>query len=201
MILIATPTRDSITAGTATDLIGITRLHPDDTKFTAIPGIYIANLRNQAVTMARSLGASHLLFIDSDMRFPPSTLDRLLAADVAIVAANYAQRTMPIWSVARVEGKPFSSFGRHGLQSVESVGCGVMLISLGVFESLPKPWFDTPYSATYETQLGEDVFFCQQARANGFDVWIDHDLSNEVRHQAVTEYLTMPESREELVGA
>ncbi len=79
MIIIATPTRDTVTAGFAADLARLSRRHPD-LKFLAALGIYIANLRNYCVNFAQQVGASHLLFVDSDMRFPEDALDRLLAA-------------------------------------------------------------------------------------------------------------------------
>jgi hypothetical protein len=179
VIVVATPTRDTVTAGYVGDLVKLIRRHPD-LKFAAPLGIYIANLRNQAVTLARAAGASHLLFIDSDMRFPEDTLDRLLAAEKDIVASNCVMRTMPEWWVARKDGANVSSVGQRGLEEVDSVGCGVMLITLSAFDRLPSPWFSTPFNGSDHT--GEDVFFCQLARRAGFTVWIDHDLSQAVRH-------------------
>lgn len=185
MILIATPTRDSITAGTTADLVKLCRQHPD-ARFMAPIGIYIANLRQSAAKAAQQLGASHLLFIDADMRFPEDTLDRLLAHDTAIVAANYVQRTMPEWWVARSKGEPLSSVGRTGLDPVEFVGCGVMLIRTAVFDALPTPAFSTPWED--HTHVGEDVYFCRLAWLAGFGVWVDHDLSQHVKHQGTVDW-------------
>jgi hypothetical protein len=148
-------------------------------------GIYIADLRNKAVKAAQAAGASHLLFLDSDMRFPEDTLDRLLQHNLDIVAANYVQRTMSEWCVARSEGVPVQSQGRTGLQVVDSTGTGVMLIRMSVFDQLPTPRFDTPCDGQVFT--GEDVFFCQRAQMAGFDIFIDHDLSQDVRHQGSVE--------------
>jgi hypothetical protein len=183
MVVIATPTRDSVTAGFAGDLVRLCRRHPD-ARWMAPLGIYIADLRNKAVKAAQTAGASHLLFLDSDMRFPEDTLDRLLGHNLDIVAANYVQRTMSEWCVARVNGVPVQSQGRSGLELVDTTGCGVMLIRMSVFHLLPGPWFDTPFDG--QTFTGEDVFFCQLA-APEFPVWIDHDLSQDVRHQGSVE--------------
>ncbi len=185
MILIATCTRDSVTAGTTGDLIRLCRRHPD-ARWIAALGIYIAHLRENAASAAVQAGASHVLFIDSDMRFPEDTIDRLVAHGRPMVAANYVQRTMPEWWVARTEQGSVSSVGRTGLQAVASVGFGVMLIQTGVFQGWAHPWFATPFDGT--TYLGEDVAFCQQARAQGQTVWIDHDLSQQVRHTGMIEY-------------
>jgi hypothetical protein len=184
VIVVATPTRDTVTAGFCGDLVKLCRRHPD-LKFAAVTGIYIANLRNMAVNLARQVGASHVLFIDSDMRFPEDTVDRLLAADKDIVASNCIMRTMPEWWVARKNGAMVSSYGKSGLEDVDTVGCGVMLIKLSVFDRLPSPWFSTPFNGSDHT--GEDVYFCQQARIAGFDIWIDHDLSQDVRHTGTVE--------------
>jgi hypothetical protein len=184
MVVIATPTRDSVTAGFAGDLIRLCRRHPD-ARWMAPLGIYIADLRNKAVKAAQQAGASHLLFLDSDMRFPEDTLDRLLQHNLDIVAANYVQRTMSEWCVARIGGVPVQSAGRTGLESVDTTGTGVMLINLSVFDDMPQPWFDTPNETGVFT--GEDVYFCQQARSGGYPVHIDHDLSQNVRHQGSVE--------------
>jgi len=187
VILIATPTRDTVTAGFAADLVKLCRRHPD-ARFAAALGIYIANLRQSCVSVAQQVGASHILFLDSDMRFPEDTLERLLAADVDIVAANYVQRTMPEWWVARRNGSTLSSVGRTGLEPVASVGCGVMLIRMTVFDRIRRrPWFSTPYDDAIHDHLGEDLYFCREAQGAGFEVWIDHDLSQAVRHQGMVE--------------
>lgn len=185
MILVATTTRDAITAGTTGDLIRLLRRHPD-AKFMAAMGIYISNLRQQCATLALQTGVSHLLFIDADMRFPADTLDRLVAHGQDIVAANCVQRTMPEWWTARDGWQSVSSVGQTGLQAVDSVGCGVMLIRTSVFQRLPKPWFDTPYDG--EQHIGEDLTFCRLARRRGMSIWIDHDLSQQVRHQGTIEW-------------
>jgi hypothetical protein len=184
MVVIATPTRDSVTAGFAGDLIKLMRRHPD-ARWMAPLGIYIADLRNKAVKAAQTAGASHLLFLDSDMRFPEDTLDRLLKHNLDIVAANYVQRTMSEWCVSRVAGVPVQSQGKTGLELVQTTGCGVMLVAMSVFADLDPPWFDTPFDG--QTFYGEDVYFCQKARDNGFTVFIDHDLSQDVRHQGSVE--------------
>lgn len=185
MIVLATPTRADVTAGFTGDLIKLCRRRPD-VKWLAPIGIYIGQLRSGCVALAQQAGASHLLFVDADMRFPEDTLDRLLEASVDIVAANYVQRTMPEWFVARIAGASVSSVGCTGRLAVDSVGCGVMLIKMSVFDRLERPWFATPDDG-YE-HVGEDVYFCRKARAAGLTVWIDHDLSQAVKHQGTIEY-------------
>jgi hypothetical protein len=36
--------------------------------------------------------------------------------------------------------------------------------------------------------IGEDIYFCKLAQANGMKVYVDHDLSKDVRHIGVMEF-------------
>jgi hypothetical protein len=132
---------------------------------------------------------THVLFIDSDMRFPSYALKMLIDADKDIIGANYRHRSDVVDSVARSDDdeKVFSA-GRTGLQSVLHTGTGFLLIKRAVFEKIEKPWFETTYRHKQDDWLGEDVYFCIRARQAGFQVFIDHDLSREIGHTGTTEY-------------
>jgi len=178
------PTRDSILAKTAADVVRLVKHSPDVT-FVSPLGIYIAALRTSCVDLARQMGASHLLFVDADMRFPADLADRLLARDVDVVGANYLQRTQPHLPVTQLNGLPVSSTGRTGLQAVDILGTGALLIKLSVFDRLPKPWFQTHYEG--DQYVGEDVYFCRLLQAYGMPLYVDHDASQQVRHQSTCE--------------
>jgi hypothetical protein len=75
-----------------------------------------------------------------------------------------------------------------GLEEVESIGMGVMLISRKVFEKLSEPWFETPWRTDKRGYIGEDVFFCRKATAAGFKIYIDHDVSKEIGHIGTFEF-------------
>jgi len=36
--------------------------------------------------------------------------------------------------------------------------------------------------------VGEDIYFCKLAQAHGFKVWVDHDLSKDVKHIGKMEF-------------
>src|ERR1700743_899829 len=55
----------------------------------------VAEARNNGVELARRRGADFLLFLDSDMLFPPTALFRLLLHRKDIVGATYAKRVAP----------------------------------------------------------------------------------------------------------
>src|SRR3990167_5319190 len=52
-------------------------------------GCDIVASRNRIVHVARERGATHLLFVDYDMYFPPHTITRLLKQDKDIIGAAY----------------------------------------------------------------------------------------------------------------
>lgn len=60
---------------------------------------------------------------------------------------------------------------------VDYVGFGWVLIRKGVFENLEYPWFapklQTFESGTIQDMCGEDVSFCLDAKAKGFEIWCD----------------------------
>lgn len=183
MILIGTPTREAVHGGTAYDLVYLMRATPS-AQFSIAFGTLLSNLRAQLAQAALRLNADHLLFIDSDMRFPPDTLDRLLARDCAIVGANCTSRTQNR-PTARRGASSVSSAGKTGIEAVDVLGFGVTLINTQVFRVLTEPWFAMPWDGT--KHVGEDVYFCREARAAGFKIMVDHDLSHGVRHVGAIE--------------
>lgn len=142
--------------------------------------------RNEAAKEALSVGASHLLFIDSDMIFPDDGILTLASKDKLIIGANYNLRRFPLMStvkmsdengeITQVEGDkipkyPFKCY---------AVATGFLLIRTEVFRILKddKPWFF--YESHEDATIGEDINFCKKARAKGIDIWCDPTI--EVKH-------------------
>lgn len=135
--------------------------------------------RNQCAATAVMAKATHLLFLDSDMVFPLNTLTKLLGHNKDIVGAVYSQRAAPFHPMGMTEE------GEHihvtsGLRRMKIIPTGCMLIRTSVFEKLAKPWFNTVSEG--DKLMGEDYYFCQRARAAGFEVWCDGELSLAVGH-------------------
>lgn len=137
---------------------------------------------------------SHVMFLDTDMRFPANTIERLLVHDKPVVAANYVRRGGHIRPLCWA----YDADGRHqvvytdkedtGVEEIELVGTGCMLIKREVFETLPLPWFTIPWNPETKEFMGEDIYFCREVRRAGFEIFIDHDLSKEVAHIGTYEY-------------
>lgn len=197
-IAVCTPARDMVHTMFTYDLVNLVCYHTlntnDAISLKISEGTLIANQRAELSLDAMREGCSHLLFIDSDMRFPQDMISRLLAHDVDIVATNCARRRMPTGPTAQVYKENgdrelvWTMPESTGLQEVGSVGMGVMLIKAGVFKTLSEPWYETPWRSDKRGYIGEDVFFCKKAREAGFKIWIDHDVSKEIGHIGMFEF-------------
>lgn len=139
--------------------------------------------RHDLVKSALTAGATHVLFLDSDMVFPKGTLQRLLEADKDIVGLNCTTRGWPVAHIAHgFDQSLIDSRKRSGLEKVQQVGLAVMLIKTDVLRKLKPPLFMMEWVPDTGAYCGEDIYFCQVAQEAGYDVWIDHDLSKEILH-------------------
>ena len=189
MILIGIPTRGDVCAGTANDIIALICNAGLPLAVNFSIGSVLPGNRELLAEQMLEMGASHILYLDSDMRFPPDTLNRLLARDKAIVGSNAVTRKGFIRPYAGgFDGLPVYSNGKSGIEKVMTVGAGILLIRREVFEAMKKPWFMFPWMGERLGHGGEDAYFCRMAAEAGFDTWIDHDLTQEVRHIGTFEY-------------
>ena len=188
---ICVPARETVNTGFSYDLAMLTaRFYGSAKEGTAfnlnfINGTLIADQRTKLVEMSLKQGATHILFLDSDMRFPSYLVEKLARHDKDIIACNYATRRLPVKTVAFKDFSTLSyiySIGKTGLEECDAVGMGAMLIKADVFKKLAYPWFQIHYLPNARMWAGEDMYFCQLAKAGGYQIWIDHDTSKDVRH-------------------
>jgi len=136
--------------------------------------------------VARSLRekCTHILFLDADMIFPADLIIRLVQRDKDFVAVNCTSRMFPVEHIAHdLKGERIDSRKRYGLQKVQHVGLAVALIRAEVFRSMSPPLFMMEWVPDIQAFCGEDVYFCARAQQEGYDIYIDHDLSHEVYHR------------------
>lgn len=138
--------------------------------------------RTQLALKALTWGADYLLLVDWDMVFPPDAFLKLAAHDKPFVAVNYMQRHGERRPSAIAAQDVFVT--GSGLQAVAAVGLGLALIKAHVLKKTPRPWFLSHYDDAGNCTIGEDVHFCNQVRAAGGSVFVDHDLA--VGHIAET---------------
>lgn len=183
MILLGQPSYGDIKPGTAVDWQRL--IHPDGVTCSPCPiiGTNVVEARYRIAEVALNTpGVSLVLWIDADMRFPCDTLTRMLAHEVDIVGANCRRRQPPHGFTARKNGKEVGP--STGLEEVEVVGAGILLTTVRALrktlQSQGDPLFLNPWVGN--GYLSEDYYFCNKARAAGFAIYIDHDLSALCRH-------------------
>lgn len=191
-VAITVPCMDDVKSDFAFSLAAmINHAHADQ-----IPGLEalgILNWRTTVLPDSRNIiaqkaveeGFTHLLWIDSDMKFPHDMLGRLLRHRVDFVGINASMRNPPFKTTAmRVKGENLiTNSHSSGLEKVERVGLGVVLHTVDVLHRIRKrPWFTFEYMPSKHVHRGEDYVFCQKVRKAGFEIWVDHDVSKEVGH-------------------
>ena len=201
-LAIMVPSGDKWEADFALSLLSLTRYitwKPVDPDFDYM----IVNERGSLITLQResmvktaleNKSVTHLLFLDSDMQFPPDLFHRLLEHDLPMVACNYVKRGIPATPNSKdVEGKVIATDrDSRGLEEAESAGFGALLVKREVFENIENPWFDTVWFHKDDggiDLMGEDVFFFRKARRTaGYPLFIDHSLSQQIGHVGTYTY-------------
>ena len=179
---------DMVHADFALSLAGLCNSAPPlETPIVNVKSSIVAIARNNGVARAQDLGADFLLFLDSDMVFPRSTLLRLLAHGRDIVGATYLQRTPP-YAILGARLAEAHQADAPGLAEMWRLPAGCLLIRMKVFEAMTRPYFRFRHDETTGDVIGEDYDFCDRARQHGFRIWCDAALSFEIGHIGQTIY-------------
>ena len=149
----------------------------------------IADARNSLVYQAQEAGCSYLLMMDTDQTYPSDTLDKLMSHDVDVCGVR-VHRRWPPFDPLLMRGE-LGKYVRVGdeetfsgdLVQVDATGTGCLLFKMEVFDHVPRPWFKL--SEHDGKPVGEDIYFCAQARKAGINIYVD--TSVEVGHMTLTE--------------
>ena len=167
----------------------------------------VSRARNLLVQDFIESSATDLIFIDSDINFEASDVFRLMAWAIDptknIVAGVPRTRSVDKVYIADLDYDENNELTMNGMGLVRGkrVATAFMLVQRKVFETLIeanpqwKYWdkrtdrnlftvFD--FLLTEEGYMGEDFLFCDRARAQGFEVWIDPTIK--LGHMGVQEY-------------
>lgn len=209
-VMVAVPTHDHCPAMFAYDLAqmmaftGVNLVGGDNAPLEAVSlsfvtGTYVHSARQSLADIAVENGTDYVLWLDSDMRFPKDTLVRLLLHQKDVVGINYSSRGIPPRFVAIKQVFPaqycITGPDSEGLEEVEAIGFGALLMKTDVLRGLPDPegddgpWFGFEWDTELRKMIGEDVGFCRLIREHGYSVYVDHDLSKECRHIGTLEYM------------
>lgn len=151
----------------------------------------IVSSRTWLINEAIKRGATHVLFVDTDMVFPEDTIPRLLAHGKRIVGVEYNKREFPLKGVF----EPLIERSENELYKAKYTGMGVMLIDLSIFadpkfglreDGRKNAWFNFGRDSQGALVMGEDVWFSNVARDAGYDTWIDPTLK--VAHEGAYLY-------------
>ncbi len=211
-VAICIPTHDTLPAYFAYDLAGLigwtTRHYTnegaiEEISLHMVSGTYVHTARQELLVAALRGGADYLLFLDSDMRIPKDALVRLLSHSERMVGTNYPRRGVPADYVAikhsvkldedgeKIDGELLKTLpDSTGLEEVEALGFGCVLVHASVFQAMGEvhdprekgPFWFFEYLPDIPTHVGEDVYFCRLARQVGTKIFVDHDLSKDIRH-------------------
>lgn len=123
---------------------------PNNSLTITVHGQSPAAARNEIAQAALDNKCTHILFVDDDMCYHPSSLMRLMQHDVDIVTGLYLTRSFPhrpaIFDKWYPNGKCKYSVMDKNFAKENSVidcvnaGLGFVLISTEVFKVLEKPW-------------------------------------------------------------
>ena len=79
---------------------------------------------------------------------------------------------------------------------------GAMLERASVYKKLGLPFFSIGYSQAAQDFFGEDVFHAHKLREAGVKIYVDHDVSKEVKHIGNFEFSNEhAEAHQEIVKA
>lgn len=182
-ILIAVPCMNQVPAEFAHSLSMLEKIECCAVNFKI--GSLVYTSRDQLAKDAIEAEADYVLWLDSDMVFPPDTLKRLMARlednDVDIISGLYFRRVEPftptLFDKLDVESGQvhWTEFTHIPAEPFEVGGCGFgcVLMSTEVIMSVMARFNQmfTPING-----VGEDLSFCWRARQLGYRIWCDPTL-------------------------
>lgn len=194
-VSIVVPTRDTVHSGFAFSLSQLIKTSENlniETFLFFNSGSVLLTQREKLVNSSVDVGADYILWLDSDMTFPSTTLTRLLSHNKNIVGCNYKKRSNPQTPVAYKEIGDWDSWlpldEEESLVEVQGVGMGCILIKTELFKKINKPYFEFTYNEETDDWLGEDFNLFSKFRNIGENIYIDTDLSREIGHLGIYKF-------------
>lgn len=151
-------------------------------------GSVITIARRNLVDIFLKSDFDYIWWVDSDMKFPIDAPLRLLKRNKDIIGVNYRRRRFPNANFTGMMGKPgeYTEFvttdESPDLEKIDVLPHGCVMVKRSVYEKIPQPHYLQEYVPELNLEIGEDIYFCQQAQKAGYEVWCDQELSREVAH-------------------
>lgn len=137
---------------------------------------FIDHMREILADSALRWGADVLLWLDTDMDFPATMIEKMIARllqepTIEAVTGLYTYKTPPFmphtYSDLTPDGKTFrvaAGFPLNEPFGVIGAGFGALMIKAEVFKRVAKPWFQFNYPTETEPGRGEDLQFFLKAQ-------------------------------------
>lgn len=187
-VLLAVPTAKHIEVDTFKSMWDLHKPPGISLEFQYFYGYNIQQIRNTQVNWMLKNGFDHMLHVDSDMIFPPHTLEQLLhmqTTHTAITSGIYIQRkdherVCEAYVHDPVTGAhvnvDLTQLPSNQCVTVDAVGFGCCLVRRDVYEQVGEPWFEYHQCHTGAPRISEDVDFCMKAQRKGFKTAIHTSL-------------------------
>jgi len=123
-----------------------------------------------------------MFWIDSDISWKPSDFLTLYNSDLDIVSGVYlSDRGVPMFSVIDEKQDIPEILNSTSPVEVMGAGFGFICIKQGVFENMPRPWFETKFVKMTDAASGKDFFvpfgedysWCLSAKNSGYNTFVD----------------------------
>lgn len=190
-VLIAVPSMDYVPATFCQSLAMLEKVGNCAVAFQV--GSLVYKSRDALAKQALKMNADYVLWLDSDMSFPPDLLKRMLELDADFLTGVYYRRSHPYTPVileelniteeGRCVTKEFSKVPEDTFE-VEGCGFGCVLMKTQViYDVMAK------FGAMFNPmdQMGEDLAFCYRARQCGYEILADPSIElGHYSHTVVT---------------
>lgn len=150
---------------------------PFEVHLSVQKGPYLDKGREAIVTDALSMGSEKILFIDTDLEFPPDAMRRILEHRKAIIGGAYNEKRLPPVSTVKLDdgkGGYVTGSGRMPDKPFmcAAVATGFLALHLPTITAkMQPPFFEYDHQEGW--MAGEDIYFCQKARRAGLEIWCD----------------------------
>jgi len=188
-VSILVPTKDTVYSHfsySLSNMIKLTTQMGIETHLFFDSSTILINQRESLIKQAMEVGSEWVLWLDSDMMYPPTVLMRLLAHNEGLVGCNYMKRSHPFKTVAFTDTSNWENWipiqYSNDLVEAEAMGMGCVLMKTELFKELKKPYFEYTYQMETEDWGGEDFTLFKKFNKLGYKLKIDMNLSNEIYH-------------------
>lgn len=129
--------------------------------------------REKIVIEAKKRNAEYIFWVDSDTIPPKNALKDLLSCNKDIVSGIYAFKYMDSDDavVMRINGDHYENITvtellqGERIKEIDACGFGCILTKTDVFRE---------QNFIYDTRRGEDTYFCEKAKVNGYKIYVDN---------------------------